>query len=95
MFVKNMNNIKDLLANQSQLFPDRQIRNNDHLVKEEIWELLVKENPKLVRKMFFIKTSKIPVHKLLQFKKESEQTTNFSKAFYGKVKYFNINLDKK
>jgi len=90
-----MNNIKDLLANQSQLFPDKQIRNNVHLLKEEIWELLVKENPKLVRKMFFIKTSKVPIHKLLQFKKEAEQAPSFSKAFYGKVKYFNIALDTK
>lgn len=90
-----MNNIKDLLSNQSQLFPDRHIKNNDHLLKEEIWELLVKENPKLVRKMFFIKTSKVPIHKLLQFKKEAEQTPSFSKSFYGKVKFYNINLDKK
>lgn len=89
-----MNNIKEFLK-QNTLFEDKKVRNNLDLLKEEIWELLLKENPKLVRKMFFIKTSKIPVHKLLQFKKESEQTTNFSKAFYGKVKYYNIQLDQK
>ena len=69
---------------------DRKIKNNLHLIKEEIWDILTKDNPKLSRKMYFIKVSKVPDHKLLQFKKEALKTDNFNKAFYSKVKGYNI-----
>lgn len=92
-----MNKINDILKNHHSeiLFNDKQIKNNTHLIKEEIWSIIEQDSPKNSRKLFFIKTSKIPDHKLLQFKKEALAKDNFCKVFYGKCKFYNINLDKK
>lgn len=87
-----MNNIKHLL-NQQPLFEDRQIKNNRHLLLEEIWQEIEKEAPKNSRKMFFIKVAKIPDHKLLQIKKKAEEADSFSQCFYGLVKWQNKKLD--
>jgi len=72
---------------------DKNIRNNTDLIKEEIWEIIEKEMPKANRKMFFIKTSKIPNHKLLEFKKTAEKAENFCQCFYGLVKWQNKKID--
>jgi len=85
-----MRHISSLLK-MNPLFTERRIRNNKHSVLEDIWELTGGKNS---RTMFFIKTSKIPIEKLLQFKKEALTSDNFSRAFYGKVKFYNISLDK-
>jgi len=78
-----------------QLIPDidKKVRNNTDVIKEEIWDIVEKENPEASRKMFFIKVSKLPDNKLLEYKKWALTTDNFCRAFYGMVKKWNKQHD--
>lgn len=91
MFVMKLNlSIESLKKRFEKNKEKPQPRNAQETVKEEIWEIISKVNPKASRKMFFIKTAGVPTDELLSIKKWALSTDNFSKAFYGAIKNYHI-----
>jgi len=72
----------------------RKVRNNRHVILEEIWDEIERHSDKKPsRRLFFIKTAKIADHKLLAMFKDAKRQTNFCQAFYGFTKHANRVID--
>lgn len=84
-----LNSTIEALKQKALLYKDEpNPRNALEDLKEQIWQHL--KGKKFSRKMFFIKSSGIPLEDLLNIKKWAESTDDFSRAYYGAIKKYHL-----